>query len=151
MATGMHQVKLNLSIDQVFHFIRDMDNWAPLIPGYKEHTMINNQESIWKIHGDLGVIERTVSLQVTITEWSEPSNIHFEISALQGACQGEGYFHAKSLTDSKTEMTGFLRMKVVGMKGAIVNPVLKTLLPKAGRDFTEAVAYKMQNARLVAK
>jgi carbon monoxide dehydrogenase subunit G len=151
MADGMHQVKLNLSVDQVFRFIRDMNNWAPLVPGYQDHVMVNDQESIWKIHGDLGVIERTVSLQVTITEWAEPTNVHFQVTTLNGTCTGEGYFKAKPIADSETEMTGFLRMQVSGIKGALVNPVLKTLLPKAGRDFTEAVAYKMQNARLVAK
>lgn len=151
MVHGKHQVTLNLPIDHVWNFVSNMDNWAPLVPGYTEHVMVNEFESIWKIHGDLSVIERTVSLRVTITEWIEPTNVHFQISGLNGACTGEGYFQAKPLTDYETEMTGYLNMKIKGMMGTVVNPVLKTVLPKAGREFTEAVADKMQRKRVAAK
>ena len=48
-------------------------------------------------------------------------------------------------------MTGYLNMKIKGMMGTVVNPVLKTVLPKAGREFTEAVADKMQRKRVAAK
>jgi len=151
MASGMHQVELNMPVERVWGFVSDMNNWAPLVPGYTEHVIINDRESIWKIHGDLGVVERTVSLKVTITEWMEPSNVSFHVTGLNGVCTGDGYFKAKPLADNKTEMTGFLNVKVKGMMGAMVNPVLKSLLPKMGRDFTEAVAGKMAESRAVAK
>lgn len=151
MASGMHQVKLNLPVEHVWNFVKNMDNWAPLVPGYTEHVMKNDQESVWRIHGDLGVVEKTVSLKVTITEWIEPTNVRFQVSGLNGNCTGEGYFKASSLSENETEMTGYLNMKIKGMMGTVVNPILKTLLPKAGRQFTETVAAEMLRARLVAK
>ncbi|MGJ9457744.1 CoxG family protein [Oceanobacillus sp. CF4.6] len=143
MANSMHHIEIDLPIYKIWSFISDMNNWAELVPGYADHRILNKTESIWKIHGDIGVMNRTVSLNVHITEWVEPSNIHFHLSGLNETCIGEGYFRATALSEKKTQVTGSLNVTVKGMMGPMVNPILKTVVPKIGKNLTEKVTVKI--------
>ncbi|MFD1848725.1 CoxG family protein [Oceanobacillus bengalensis] len=143
MAKGTHAIEIDMPIHKIWDFVSDINNWAPLVPGYTEHTIINDRKSVWKINGDLGVLQRTVHVNVHITEWNEPSNVSFELSSSGKTCVGSGYFKAESLSQTKTKMTGFLDVKIQGMMKPVVNPVLKTIVPKVGKDFTEKIANKI--------
>ncbi|RDW16918.1 SRPBCC family protein [Oceanobacillus arenosus] len=142
MVHGLHQVRLEMPIERVWEFISDVNNWAPLVPGYIEHEIINNQRSIWKLHGD-GVIRKTVNLKVDIIEWNKPTDIAFRLSRLNEASIGTGYFKAITLTDFTVEMSGYLNISLKGIIGQMVNPVLNTVIPTVGKEFTEKVAAKM--------
>ncbi|WP_087972458.1 CoxG family protein [Oceanobacillus rekensis] len=139
MANSTHHIEMDVSIYKIWSFISSIDNWAVLVPGYADHSILNDRESIWKIHGDIGIINRTVNLNVTITEWVEPANIRFHLTGLNEACIGEGYFQASALSDQKTMVTGFLSVSVKGMMGPMINPILKTIVPKVGKNLTEKV------------
>lgn len=151
MVHGIHHIELDMPVERIWGFVSDMNNWAPLVPGYLEHVIINDRQSVWKIHGDIGIMQRTVNLNVTITEWTEPTNVNFQLIGLKETCVGKGYFKAESLLNGKSEMTGFLDISIKGMMGPMVNPVLKSLVPKVGREFTEAVAAKMVRSQAVMK
>lgn len=144
MASSIHHTEMDVSIYKIWSFISSIDNWAVLVPGYADHSILNEKESIWKIHGDIGIINKTVNLNVTITEWVEPSNIHFHLTGLNETCIGEGYFEATALSDEKTKITGFLSVTVKGMMGTMINPILKTVVPRVGKDLTEKVTAKIK-------
>ncbi|MBP2080057.1 CoxG family protein [Oceanobacillus polygoni] len=143
MAHSIHHVELNMPIKRIWNFVSDMNNWAPLVPGYAEHEIINDRQSIWKLHGDIGVVQKDVNVKVKITEWIEPSHITFQLSGSSENWIGGGYFKAIPLTHTKTQIIGSLNITVKGMMGAMVNPVLKTVVPKVGKEFTEKVAAKI--------
>ncbi|RLL46776.1 SRPBCC family protein [Oceanobacillus piezotolerans] len=143
MAKGMHVVEIELPINQIWRFVSEMDNWAPLIPGYESHQKINIKKSIWKLHGDIGIMQKTVIVHIDITEWIEPDKISFTLATASKTCVGSGYFQAKAIGPEKTEMTGFLDIGINGRMKTVVSPVLKSLVPKIGKDFTEKVAKAM--------
>ncbi|WP_067726260.1 CoxG family protein [Oceanobacillus damuensis] len=143
MARSTHQMEVDISINEIWNFISDMNNWAVLVPGYADHEIISSTESIWKLHGDIGIINRTVNLKVHITEWTEPSNVRFNLSGLNETCVGDGYFLATALSEKKTKITGYLNVTVKGMMGPMMNPLLKTVVPKIGKDLTEKVTAKI--------
>lgn len=143
MAKGHHEIELDLPIHSIWNFVSDINNWAPLVPGYQEHQIINKKESIWKLHGDLGKIERTVQVKILITEWTAPSVIHFELSNSSQTFVGNGFFKATSLTTKRTKMTGCLNVKIKGKLKPVINPILTTIVPKVGKNFTERVAKKL--------
>ncbi|WP_249870351.1 CoxG family protein [Oceanobacillus saliphilus] len=143
MAQSIHHMELDISINKIWNFISDMNNWAVLIPGYADHEILSSTESIWKLHGDIGIMNRTVNLKVNITEWMEPSNVRFNLSSLNKTCVGNGYFLATELSDQKTKITGCLNLTVKGMMGPMMNPLLKTVVPKIGKDLTEKVTAKI--------
>ncbi|RKQ35679.1 CoxG family protein [Oceanobacillus halophilus] len=143
MAKGVHQVELETPISTIWDFVSNMNNWAPLVPGYVDHKIIDERNSIWKIHGDIGVMQKTITLKIRITEWIEPETVVFHVTSSNDTCKGNGYFKAKAVSKSKTKMTGCLNVTVKGMMGTMINPVLKTFVPKVGKDFTEKVAAKI--------
>ncbi|HLS23149.1 MAG TPA: SRPBCC family protein [Pseudogracilibacillus sp.] len=144
MPAGTHSVELDISIDQIWEFVSDMDKWAPLVPGYIEHEIINENQSTWTFKGDIGIMQKTVKLQIDITEWREPTLVTFDLTGLNENFGGDGYFEAEDLGDNKTKMTGHLDITAKGMMGPMINTILKNFVPKTAEELTEAVANKIK-------
>ncbi|KPH78422.1 MULTISPECIES: CoxG family protein [Oceanobacillus] len=140
MVKGIHCVELDKPVSDIWSFVSDMNNWAPLVPGYVSHQIIDDRHSVWIIHGDIGIMERTVTLNVEIVEYIETETIIFQMATSNETCKGEGYFEVEALNGTKSKMKGCLQVHIKGMIGTMVNPVLKTLIPKVGKDFTEKIA-----------
>ena len=149
MPSGKHQVELNISIDRIWDFVKDMDKWAPLVPGYLEHKKISDNRSTWKFKGDLGVVQKMIHLQVDITKWQEPTNVTFLLKGINENVSGGGYFEAEVVNESSTKMTGYLDIKAKGMMAPVVNKVLKTFTPKTTKQFCNAIADKIMEAEQV--
>lgn len=143
MPAGTHTVELDVGIEQIWEFVSDMDKWAPLVPGYIEHEIINENQSTWTFKGDIGIMQKTVKLQIDITEWREPTLVTFDLTGLNENFGGNGYFEAEAIDDNKTKMTGNLDITAKGMMGPMINTILKNFVPKTAEELTEAVANKI--------
>ncbi|MFC4557739.1 CoxG family protein [Virgibacillus kekensis] len=148
MPSGKHQLDIDIPIERMWDFVSDMDNWAPLVPGYIDHEKMNGRQSKWKFKGDTGIIRKTVSLRIDITEWKEPTTVAFNLTGLTENFVGSGYFQAEKKKHS-TSMTGCLQITAKGLAGPMVNSVLKSYVPKTTKEFTKAVAEKMTEGRRV--
>ncbi|ASN04582.1 CoxG family protein [Virgibacillus necropolis] len=143
MPNGIYQLELDIPIKNVWSFVSDMNNWAPLVPGYMEHKILNDRQSTWKFKGEVGIIQKTVSLKIDITEWQEPSLVTFDLTGLNENFKGDGYFKAEAINGRKTKITGYIAITAKGMMGPMVNSFLKSFVPKTTKDLTEAVAAKI--------
>ena len=38
----------------VWEFVKDINNWAPFARGYQEHEVLNENESVWTVKGEVG-------------------------------------------------------------------------------------------------
>lgn len=150
MPSGIHQTELHTPIESVWSFVSDMNKWAPLVPGYMEHEILNDRQSTWTFKGDVGFIQKVVRLRIDITEWQKPNKVTFDLTGLNENFKGSGYFEAKVVNGKKTKITGFLDVNAKGMKGTVINPVLKSLIPKTTKDLTEAIAGKITELETVA-
>lgn len=148
MPSGTHKTELDLPIEKVWDFVSDMNRWAPLVPGYIEHELINDKQSTWTFKGDIGIMQKTVKLQIDITEWKEPSLVTFDLTGLNENFAGNGYFKAEAISDSKTEMHGNLDITAKGMMGPMINAILKTFVPKTAEDLTIAIAEEITSIEL---
>lgn len=144
MPNGTHTTELNIPIEQVWDFVSQMNNWAPLVPGYIEHEIINENESTWSFKGDLGFMKKTVKLKVDITEWREPSLVTFKLTGLSDNFKGGGFFQADKVDENTTNMTGNLDITAAGAMGPMVNAILKSFVPKTAEELTMAVANKIE-------
>lgn len=140
MPAGTHTVELDVGIQDIWNFVSDMDRWAPLVPGYIEHEIISENQSTWTFKGDIGIMQKTVKLQIDITEWDEPTTVTFDLTGLNENFAGNGYFEAESISEEKTKMTGHLDITAKGMMGPMINAILKNFVPKTAEELTEAVA-----------
>ncbi|MBN6206087.1 SRPBCC family protein [Ralstonia pickettii] len=144
MPNGSHRINLDLPIEKVWDFVSSINNWAPLVPGYINHEIINDNESTWEFKGDLGFMKKTVKLKVDITEWSEPSLVTFNLTGLSDNFSGDGYFKAEKIDDNSTAMTGYLDITAGGAMGPMINAILKNFVPKTAEELTTAVANKIE-------
>ncbi|GEK30000.1 MAG: SRPBCC family protein [Kurthia sp.] len=144
MASSSHSTTVKASQAEVWNFVSDMEKWAKLVPGYREHTIINDKQSTWKFAGNVGVLKKEVEVQIDITGWEEPTKISFELTGISDKFKGAGSFEADPISDSETKMTGNLEIKAGGLAAAVLNPVFSAVLPKATTMLTNRVANKIQ-------
>ncbi len=73
-----------------------MDNWAPLVTGYRAHEKQSETDSLWTLKGDVGALARVVQFQVHITEWNGPSRVAFDLKGLNEPLEGGGSFEMQA-------------------------------------------------------
>lgn len=144
MPNGSHTANITVPIEEVWNFVSSINNWAPLVPGYINHELINDNESTWEFKGDLGFMKKTVKLKVDITEWREPGLVTFNLTGMSDNFKGDGYFKAEKADDQSTNMTGYLDITAAGAMGPMVNAILKNFVPQTAEDLTKAVAGEIQ-------
>lgn len=148
MPSGTHTTELDIPIEKVWDFVSDMNRWAPLVPGYIEHEILSDKQSTWTFKGDIGIMQKTVKLQIDITEWKEPSLVTFDLTGLNENFSGNGYFKADAISDSKTVMHGNLDITAKGLMGPMINTILKSFVPKTAEDLTKAIAEEITSIEL---
>lgn len=144
MPSGVHQLELNLPISSVWEFVSVMDRWAPLVPGYISHEILSENQSTWTFKGDIGIMQKTVSLKVDITEWREPTKVTFNLTGINENFGGNGYFEAEALGENRTRMTGSLDITAKGVMGPMINTILKSFVPKVTKELAEAIGAKIE-------
>jgi carbon monoxide dehydrogenase subunit G len=151
MPSGTHSVDLDVPISDIWSFVSDMNKWAPLVPGYMDHKILNDKQSTWSFKGDIGIMKKKIKLQIDIKEWVEPTLVTFDLTGLNENFSGNGYFEAKKMTESKTKMTGNLDITAKGIMGPMVNTVLKSFVPKTAEELTTAIANKIEEIEMIKK
>jgi carbon monoxide dehydrogenase subunit G len=81
---------MRLPPDTVWEFVRDMNNWAPMLTGYQKHVIENETDSVWTLKGDVGVLSRMVQLKFHVTEWRGPERVSFTLTGLNEPVEGGG-------------------------------------------------------------
>jgi hypothetical protein len=87
-----HARGVDRPLPEIWSFVEDFDNWAPMLKGYVAHTVASKTESTWTLRGELGPFSRTVNVKVSITEWRAPGRVAFTLEGLDEAVQGQGSF-----------------------------------------------------------
>jgi len=100
--------ELDIPIEVIWDFIRDADNWAPLVPGYIFHEAPNDSQIIWEFKSDLGIVKKKVTLLIDFKEWNEPNMVSFELKRKNEKYVGEGYLEAKALNKNKITFTNLI-------------------------------------------
>jgi carbon monoxide dehydrogenase subunit G len=81
---------LSLPREAVWDFVKDMNNWAPFLTGYQRHEVLTDEDSIWTLKGDVGVLARVVRLKAHVTEWNGPDRVVFTLTGLNEQVEGGG-------------------------------------------------------------
>lgn len=139
MPAVKHMATVSAPIDVVWDYIKEMGNWAPYLEGYQKHEEINEQESIWTLKGDVGVLCRTVKIKITITEWVEPQKVSFELDGLTEQVSGGGTFLASGNSSGSTELHFDFTIKAGGLIGPVANVLMKPMLKPVARNMGEKI------------
>ncbi|WP_338452213.1 SRPBCC family protein [Niallia oryzisoli] len=145
MSSHIHKMEVNVPIEKVWKFVNSMDAWAPLIPGYIDHEIINERESTWTFKSVFGkIIKKKIQLKIEITNWIEPEKVMFNLIGINENINGHGYFKAVKISENKTSMTGFLDITAGGTLAKVMNPLLKNSIPEMTEELTIAVGQKIE-------
>lgn len=90
MPTISYSTRVNAPPEAVWDFAKKIGNWAPFVKGYQGHEELNEQESIWTLKGDIGVLARTSQFQVRIAEWVEGERVAFTLEGMDEPLTGHG-------------------------------------------------------------
>jgi carbon monoxide dehydrogenase subunit G len=99
MPSVEHSESLRASPEQIWNFVRDMENWAPFVTGYQRHEKLSETESIWFLKGELGGLTRIAEFKVLIDEWDETGKVRFSLQGINEPVTGNGQFLVASLAD----------------------------------------------------
>ncbi|MEH7436510.1 SRPBCC family protein [Neobacillus drentensis] len=145
MPSEIQHVELDIPIEVIWKFIRDPDNWAPLVPGYIQHEIVNENQITWEFKSDLlGIMKKKVSLIIDNIIWNEPLKVSFELKRSNEKYLGEGYFEAKAMNRNKTKVTGFLEINATGPMGTLVNTLFKKAIQKSDEEVAVAISSKLE-------
>ena len=97
MPEAIHTLRVALPPEAVWDFVKDMNQWAPMLTGYQKHSIVSETKSLWTLKGDVGILSRTVELEVNITEWAGPDRVRFTLTGLNEAVSGEGQFEIRAI------------------------------------------------------
>ena len=92
-----HTTVVHAPLAPTWAFVREMDNWAPLLTGYQGHDKRDDKTSVWRLKGDVGMLSREVALRVEITEWLDAERVSFTLVGEGEAIDGDGTFSIRSV------------------------------------------------------
>jgi len=144
MPSEIQHVEVDIPIEVIWDFIRDENNWAPLVPGYIQHEKLNDRQISWEFKSDLGIMKKKVTLVIDIKEWNEPSKVCFEIKRKNEKYIGEGYFEARALNKNKTRVSGFLEINATGPIGTLANSLFKKAIQITDEEVAVAISSKLE-------
>ena len=102
MPEAEYTTTAKLPVETIWEFVRDMDNWAAFLTGYQTHEKENEDDSVWTLKGDVGVLARVLKFRVHVTEWAGPERVRFELTGLNEPMQGSGEFRMESYEEEAT-------------------------------------------------
>ncbi|HEY4600244.1 MAG TPA: SRPBCC family protein [Cerasibacillus sp.] len=130
MTVTDYQLTLDLPLQNVWTFLDDFNNWASFVDGYINHREINPLQSIWTFKGEFGLIEKSIRLRVDRVKTTHPYHMLVHFSSLQNKLSGEACLHANDFGNNETKIDATIKLKVKGMPGPLIRPIVKNMLPK---------------------
>jgi carbon monoxide dehydrogenase subunit G len=137
MPVAIENGRVNLNIETLWDFIKDMENWAPCMPGYVAFTEVDENISIWSVKGDVKIFKRKVDFRVTVTERVAPDTIVFTLEAEKEGIIGEGTYTAVAVGADATELELRLNMEGKGMAKKVINALMSKVLPRYCKKLKE--------------
>ncbi len=93
-----YSTRMALSRELVWEFVKDMNNWAPMLTGYQKHEIVDDTDSVWTLKGDVGILSRVVRLKAHVTEWLDRDRVAFTLEGLNEKVDGGGLLVMEDVT-----------------------------------------------------
>lgn len=128
---------------RVWLFVRDVNNWAPLVKGYQSHELITERESVWAVKGELGPVSRTTKFRITVTEWVEGEKVAFTVKGLNEPITGEGSITVRD-DGSGTQISGNGTVQFGGALAPMVNRLIAPFVQSTADELVTKIVAAVQ-------
>jgi carbon monoxide dehydrogenase subunit G len=139
-----HSVVVEAPLPTTWAFVRDMRNWAELVPGFEGYSAASDIDSEWRIRGDVGILTKLVTFDVHVNEWVEQSHVRFSMVCREEPLKADGSLTAERVDEGRTKLDFALDANAGGMLGPVVNALLKTVLPRMAGDFAGSIKREIE-------
>ncbi|MGN1402269.1 MAG: CoxG family protein [Bacillus sp. (in: firmicutes)] len=144
MPSGKETIVIQARQETVWDFVKDLDCFAPLIPGYTAHEVINEYEGTWEFVGDFGFMKKKIKMKVDHIVRIEPSSITFDLKGLNESVEGEAKFEVEAIDGKSSRLTGFMEMSGGGFMAGMINGVLKSFVPESTETLVKAIGQQAE-------
>jgi carbon monoxide dehydrogenase subunit G len=134
---------IDVTRDEAWRFLLNIRNWASLFPGYQGIQILNDDDSLWRVKGDVGILTKLVTFRCHVTRWVEEEYVEFQLDCVEEKVSGFGNVSVAANAGT-TELELFLSFNGAGMLGPVVNALLRKVLPKMTSDFSASLKSKME-------
>ena len=130
-------VLIDVGIDGVWSYARDMRRWAELLPGMREFEVIDEDDSRWVLKVGVGGLVRTVNVRVHVDEWAGPERVLFSYKLEGDPVEGGGSYFATPKGDRQTEVVLKVQVRGGGPMAPMWEAMGRPLLPQLARGFAD--------------
>lgn len=139
-------VAIGSSIGNVWEYVKDIRNWANLMPGAQNCTVIDADDSRWTLKVGAGGLVRTVTALVHVEEWDAPTGVRFSYSLQGDPVVGSGFYRAAQTSAHETAVTLRIRVAGSGPMSRLWEAMSTPLLPQLVRSFAERLKAEIEKA-----
>jgi carbon monoxide dehydrogenase subunit G len=143
-------ISIGSSIDTVWEYVKDIQNWASLMPGSQSCTMTNPDDSRWTLKVGAGGLVRTVTVLVHVEQWDAPFHVRFSYKLQGDPVVGRGSYTAARISAHETEVTLEIRVQGSGPMSQLWEAMSTTLLPQLAKSFAGRLKAEIESATCVA-
>jgi carbon monoxide dehydrogenase subunit G len=97
-------IVIDVGIDSVWDYVRDIRRWANMMPGLQECAIIDDNDSQWTLKVGVGGLVRTVNVLVHVDEWDGPERVNFSYKLKGDPVEGGGSYFASAKCAAQTEV-----------------------------------------------
>jgi carbon monoxide dehydrogenase subunit G len=135
MIEAEHALVVDADIDDVWTYVRDIQNWAMLFPGCRECEVIDDNDSRWTLKVGAGGMIKTVIVLVHVDVWDAPGGVAFSYQLEKEPVVGKGTYTATRKSDTETDVCLGLEVAGSGQMAGMWEALCKPLLPEMARVF----------------
>lgn len=138
-------VPIDVGIEAVWDYVKDIRRWAELVPGLQNCQIVNDDDSRWILKVGVGALVRTVKVDVHVDQWDGPSRAVFSYKLVGDPVQGEGSYIAVATGDRSIDMTLSIKVRGSGPMAPMWEAMGAPLMPKFVRAFAEQLAQGIES------
>ena len=139
-------VTVGVGIENVWSYVKDMERWASIMPGYRECEFIDDDNSCWILKVGVGGLVRTVRVKVHVDEWAGPERVDFSFELDGDPVQGGGSYRASPLADGETSVALKVRVEGSGPMAPMWEAMGGPLLPQFAKHFAGQLKAEIEGA-----
>lgn len=139
----LYSMIIDVPIEWAWEYMKDFSDWAPLVPGYISHRIVNEKESNWIFSTDIGPIKKKIEFQLEILSVHAPKSMTFQVNGINEGFTGHGQIELKKLKRDRTFITASIDLQVTGPLAKLIKPLLKSNPPKITPEFKHEVTARI--------
>lgn len=139
-------VVIDADIGQVWDYVQHIPNWANMMPGLQDCTVLDANDSRWVLKVGVGGMVRTVKVLVHVDQWDGPDCVNFSYRLDGDPVQGGGTYMAVSKGPGQTDVGLRVRIEGGGPLAPMWEAMCRPLLPQFVRAFANQLKEEIEKA-----